>query len=195
MKGADYIILDCARPVLDALGLDENHDAGKFVTAFDALLNEAGIRDALVVQHMGHANERARGDSRFQDWPDATWTLVRESEDPASKRFIKAFGRSVEVAEVALSYNPQTHRLALGLGSRQDTKVAEVIPALVAFVQGEATPPTESKIRKAVKEAEGISDKAIRAALRLAVRRGLLDVAPGANNAKLYSVRTAPSPF
>ena len=68
--GCDYLILDCLRPVLDALGLDENRDAGRFLVAFDALMKEAEVPDALLVQHMGHANERARGDSRLQDWPD-----------------------------------------------------------------------------------------------------------------------------
>jgi hypothetical protein len=75
--GCDYLIFDCLRPVLDALGLDENHDAGKFLTAFDALLSEASTSgDATVVHHMGHSNERSRGDSRIQDWPDAIWKLA-----------------------------------------------------------------------------------------------------------------------
>ncbi|ORV69864.1 AAA family ATPase [Mycobacterium gordonae] len=95
----DYLILDCLRPVLDALGLDENHDAGRFLVAFDALLAEAGIGNALIVQHMGHANERARGDSRLQDWPDAIWRLVRETDQPDSARFFTAHGRDVDVAE------------------------------------------------------------------------------------------------
>ena len=50
--GCDYLILDCLRPVLDCLGLDEHRDAGRFLVALDALLNEAGIRDALLIQHM-----------------------------------------------------------------------------------------------------------------------------------------------
>ena len=46
--GCDYLILDCLRPILDALALDEHRDAGRFLVAFDALLNEADIRDALL---------------------------------------------------------------------------------------------------------------------------------------------------
>ena len=67
--GCDYLILDCLRPVLDVLGLDENHDAGRLLTAFDTLMLQAGIADACLIQHMGHTGERARGDSRFKDWP------------------------------------------------------------------------------------------------------------------------------
>ena len=47
-RGVAYLILDCLRPCLDAIGLDENHDAGIFLTAFDALLTEADIPEALV---------------------------------------------------------------------------------------------------------------------------------------------------
>jgi hypothetical protein len=31
----EYLILDCLRPVLDALGLDEQRDAGRFLVGFD----------------------------------------------------------------------------------------------------------------------------------------------------------------
>ena len=47
-----YLILDCLRPVLGALGLDELRDAGRFLVAFDALLREASIAEGVVVHHM-----------------------------------------------------------------------------------------------------------------------------------------------
>jgi hypothetical protein len=63
--GAEALILDCLRPVLDALGLDEHRDAGRFLVAFDALLREADIADAVVVHQprsvprvsQGHTSE------------------------------------------------------------------------------------------------------------------------------------------
>jgi Bifunctional DNA primase/polymerase, N-terminal/AAA domain len=36
------VVLDCLRPVLDALGLSEDKDAGRFLVGFDALLGESG---------------------------------------------------------------------------------------------------------------------------------------------------------
>ncbi|MGY4648402.1 AAA family ATPase [Mycobacterium sp. URHB0021] len=122
---ADYLMLDCLRPVLDALGLDENHDGGRFLTAFDALCDEAGIRNALVVQHMGHTGERARGDSRFMDWPDQTWRMIREdTDDPASQRYFKAFGRLCEVAEGALTFDKATGRYTYDEGGRKEAAAA-----------------------------------------------------------------------
>jgi len=57
MADTDFIILDCLRPCLDALGLSEDKEAGIFLTAFDALCREAGAREAAVVHHMGHGQE------------------------------------------------------------------------------------------------------------------------------------------
>ena len=102
---AEDLVLDCLRPVLDALGLDEQREAGRFLVAFDALPARGRIPEALVIQHMGHGNERARGDSRLRDWPDAEWRLVRRDDDPASPRFITAYGRDVDVPESQLVYD------------------------------------------------------------------------------------------
>ena len=127
--GTSYLILDCLRPVLDALGLDEHHDAGRFLVAFDALLREAAIPDALVVHHMGHAGERSRGDSRLRDWPDVEWRLVRRHEDPSSARFITAFGRDVDVPECQLLYDGPTRRLSVTMGTRKDAASRDALDA------------------------------------------------------------------
>jgi hypothetical protein len=62
---------------------------------------------------MGHANERARGDSRLRDWPDVEWRLVRRDDDPASARFITAYGRDVDVPESQLIYDHGTRHLTI----------------------------------------------------------------------------------
>ena len=77
--GCDYLILDCLRPARHARARREPRDR-RFLATFDALLYEAGIPDACLVHHMGHANERCRGDSRLVDWPDSTLKLVREGD-------------------------------------------------------------------------------------------------------------------
>lgn len=134
----DYLILDCLRPVLDALGLDENHDAGRFLVAFDAVLTAAGVLDALVVDHMGHSGERTRGDSRKLDWPDALWRLVREDDDPGSARYFSAYGRDVDVHEGRLSFDTQTRRLAYSGGDRADSRTESAYVAVVDLLADDA---------------------------------------------------------
>jgi hypothetical protein len=183
-RNVQYLILDCLRPVFDALGLNEHTEAGLFLTALDALLREADIPEALVIQHMGHTKERARGDSRLLDWPDVGWTLVRESDDdPASPRFFKAYGRDVDVPETQLTYNESTRRLAVvdadaGGGSRADTKVAAALADICAFVASTDTPQSSRNIEDAAK-VHGHTRAAIRKALHKAVDSGALLEVPG----------------
>lgn len=92
--GAACVILDCLRPVLDALNMSEDKDASKFLGHFDAMLLEAGVPDAAVIHHAGHGSDRARGDSGILGWSDATWGLsLEDPQDQASPRYFKAYGR------------------------------------------------------------------------------------------------------
>jgi len=182
--GCDYLILDCLRPVLDALGLDENRDVGKFLVAFDALLDEAGIPDAVVIHHMGHAGERARGDSRLQDWPDAIWRLVRENDKPDSARYFSAFGRDVDVPEGRLTFDSAARRLTYAEQSRTDTKVevayTAVINTLAAYGEGMSKAAIETEL------AEQHARNAIRGAITRSIENGTVHVEPGAHGAKLH---------
>lgn len=135
LKPADVLIFDCLRPALDALALSEDKDAGRFLEALDELTAEAGIRELAVVHHMGHNNERSRGDSRILDWPDAVWKIVRSApDDPASERFFSAYGRDVEQTEVRLAFNPVNRHLAVDGGSRRDTKAFHLNDDVLAYV-------------------------------------------------------------
>jgi hypothetical protein len=204
---ADYLILDCLRPVLDAAGLDESRDTGKFLIAFDALLHEAAISDAAIVHHMGHTGERARGDSRLQDWPDAIWRLVREDDQPSSPRYFTAYGRDVDTPEGRLCFDPDTRRLTYAPGSRSDAKAEaaqrDVITLLAAIAK--ANPATargpnpdcfsKNQIEGVLRGAgygdhteQGHSQRSVRAAIARAVARGLVAVKDGPRGAKLHHI-------
>jgi hypothetical protein len=128
------VILDCLRPVLDALRLSEDKDASKFLGDFDAMLVEADVPDAMVIHHMGHGQERARGDSGILGWADAIWTLVlKDPQDPASPRYFRAYGRiERDIPESMLDYNDLTRRLTLVGGTRADGDADAAKPHVVA---------------------------------------------------------------
>lgn len=186
--GCDYLVLDCLRPVLDALGLDESRDAGRFLIAFDAMLTDAHIADASVVHHMGHGNERARGDSRLQDWPDAIWRLVRETEEPDSARYFSAYGRDVNVPEGRLSFDPATRRLTYSAGSRGDAKSEAAKLAVISVLAESGTDEgmSGSAIERAL--ADSHSQKNIRAGIKLAVKDRIVTASPGPHNAKMHRI-------
>jgi hypothetical protein len=188
LRAADvrYLVLDCLRPVLDALGLDEHRDAGRYLVALDALLTEAEIPEALIVHHMGHAGERSRGDSRLRDWPDVEWRIVRQDDDPASPRYITAYGRDVDVPEAQLAYDEQTRRLTIAGGSRRDAKQRAALDAIVAVLDGSADALSGRAIEAALEDSEHARAD-VRAALRLGSRTGTLSVTEGPRRSKLYS--------
>jgi hypothetical protein len=185
--GCDYLVLDCLRPCLDALGLSEDKDAGRFLVAFDQLLHDAGISDAMVVHHMGHVGERARGDSRLLDWPDAIWRLVRETDEPTSARFFSAYGRDVDVPEGRLSFDPATRHLTYADGSRSDARTEDALNAVIDVLAGAADDGVSGR---AIEVALGgdHTQRAIRSAIRLAVARDLVATSPGARGARLHRI-------
>ena len=188
LTGIDYLILDCLRPVLDALGLKESSEAGRFLTPFDELCDKAGIRDTLIVHHMGHYDERSRGDSRIRDWPDVEWQLVREDkDDPASRRYLKAYGRDVEVAESLLLYDAGSRHYTLTGGTRKETKARAAIPDIIDLLQ---TAENGLSIRQITKEMSvpGHSRDVVRQALRLSEGDGTLDPSKGPRNARVYTL-------
>ena len=175
LSNPGVVILDCLRPVLDAIGLDENREAGRFLTAFDEFLQLAGAEEAMVVHHMGHNSERSRGDSRLQDWPDVTWKLVRKTpDDPASPRYFTAYGRDVDVPEGRLEYDEATRRLTLTLGNRKQSRHLDRVEELVAEVVQHVTAnpgQTKNKIEAAF-TARAVD---VREALQKAVEQGLIE--------------------
>ena len=183
---ASILIFDCLRPVLDALGLDENRDAGRFLVAFDALLLEAGVKEAVLVHHMGHNGERSRGDTRLRDWPDAEWRLVREDDEPNSARYFSAFGRDVDVAEGLLAYDPGTRRLTYAGGNRGQTAADAGVPEVLEYLREN---PGASGRAVAAALKDGLGEKATRAALKRAISRGLVVVTEGPRRAQLHFLR------
>lgn len=210
--GCDYLIFDCLRPVLDALGLDENHDGGKFLTAFDALLAEAGCSgDSMVVHHMGHSGERSRGDSRIEDWPDAIWKIVKEkSDDDSSPKYFSAFGRDVDVPQSKLDFNRKNRHLTYtGLSKAvakkhddHDKLITIAVKILAADKANGGNGMAKTQLVAAVKSSPDLNGTAVgrpkvESAIESAVSRGFIkETLGGGSNAKICSpgrvVWTAP---
>ncbi|WP_234804877.1 AAA family ATPase [Mycobacteroides abscessus] len=196
LHGSDFIVLDCLRPCLDALGLSEDKDAGKYLVAWDAFVAETAASESIVVHHMGHSAERSRGDSRLLDWPDVLWKIVREQaeegEDPAAdggKRFFSAHGRDVAVAEGLLEYLPETGGLLLHEGGRAATKARDGLPAVIQilsdpeFIGGLGVRALTAKLAE-----NGMGFHAARKVIKTAIEESVILVGEGARNAKIMTL-------
>jgi hypothetical protein len=174
--------------VLDAVGLDEDKDAGRFLIAFDELLDSCGAREGVVVHHMGHEGERSRGSSRLRDWPDVEWRLVRQDEEPGSPRFFTAYGRDVDVPETELGFNSITRRLSPVGGSRKESKGREHVPAILDLL-GEQDGLSQRQIANALVEVA--SRKELREALAVAIKDGSVWTSSGPRGALLHHRKRA----
>ncbi len=193
---AAVVILDCLRPALDALGLSEDKEAGRFLVAFDALLVEAGVREAVVTHHMGHGAERARGASQLRDWPDAEWRLVREKDDdgehsPDARRYLTAYGRDVDVPESLLGYDATTRRLSVAGGSRKDAAADVAIPDVLEYLR-----ENPGSSGRQIEAALGPMHKreTIRKAVIRAVESGRVETMEGPRRAVLHTLSASSAP-
>jgi hypothetical protein len=194
IRGSDVAIFDCLRPILDALGLDENREAGRLLMAIDELLNEAEVPEALIVHHMGHTGERSRGDSRIIDWPDATWKVVRENPDlENSPRYFSAYGRDVYQAESLLEYNSETRRLALVGGNRRDASNTRLLPPLLEILRGDEDGMSGRQLDDAM-VAAGHGRNASRDARQYAVLHGHVVTIPGKARAVIHKLPAESAP-
>lgn len=182
------VILDPLRPVLDAIGLDEDKEAGRFLVAFDELLDRAGAGEAVVVHHMGHQGERARGSSRLRDWPDVEWRLLRhDPDDPASPRFFTAYGRDVDVSERELTFNPSLGRLTIFGGSRKDSELQVVSDEILDALEN-SPGLSATQIDRRLAE-DGHTRANTRAALTRLINSRDVVVLPGGRKTKQHYLR------
>jgi len=179
--GADLVVVDCLRPFLDALGLSEDKDAGRFLEALDELTTEAGIDETLVVHHMGHNNERSRGDSRILDWPDAVWKLVSDHDD----RYFSAYGRDVAQGELRLGFEPLERRLAIEGGSRRDRRLDDAFEEIREVLVAASEPLSGRQVTDAL-VGSSIGRDTFRAALKRAVKDRVVLVEEGPRGAELH---------
>ena len=195
LKGVNcaFLIFDCLRPVLDALGLSEDKEAGQFLVQIDALCAEAGVGEAALVHHMGHGGERARGDSRLRDWADNEWRLIRDvapgEENPSAPRYFAAYGRDVDVPEGSLSYETIGRRLTYREGSRKDVNgdgraPINALPDVLALLA--ESPPLPKQAIEAEMIARGHKRSAVRQALDSGRATSMILIERGERGAQLH---------
>ncbi len=194
-RQAAVLVLDCIGPVLAAAGLDENSslDVGRFLTALEELLADAGVAEAVACHHMGHVAERSRGASRLRDWPDAEWKLVYEIADgeqdagPSDRRYFSAAGRDVAEPEQLLDYDAASRRLSIAGGTRRDEKKAAYLAAIIAYITSH--PEAECSKSRVEQAVEGRAADIRKTLAEAVAEAGPLCVHDGPRSARLHRIR------
>lgn len=117
---AEVLIVDPMGPFLSAMGLNENTEAREFLYALDELMLRANISDYVVTHHMGHGDDRARGDSAILGWPAVTWNYKlgkiqeknrRIRSDHKSVRSLNIVGRIEEIEDFQITFDKESNHL------------------------------------------------------------------------------------
>lgn len=193
-----FLVTDCLKPLLDVAGMSEKDQVGPWLLAYDELLLRAGIPNSVLVHHMGHSNDRVRGDSRLRDWPDAEWFLSREkairksgNAEPESEkldgpRFFKANGRDVSVPEQQLAYDQHTrwNSLISGSGNKQVSAMNTAISLVYDWLGDRELPKTV--IESKASADQGLGRNTVRDAIAAGLVARVFSLADGPkNNTKL----------
>lgn len=166
----------------------------------EEIIHRAGVRVAVIVHHTGHAGDgRARGTSAMMGNPDVL-VEYRHGGDlgqlpPDNKRYLRAFGRRVNLSERTLSFDPATSELFVdgsGRGRAEDRQRALAMEAWHALKQApsESLPLNQGQLLEAMgRRAKGKNNKDALDAIRYAERHGWIDIDDGGNgNAKRHSL-------
>jgi len=144
---AEVFIVDPIGPFISALGLNENTEARDLLYAIDELMLRAEVSDYLVTHHMGHGDDRARGDSAMLGWPAVLWNYKlpktkannRYVSDHKGMRTMSVMGRVDEIDDFQLVFDKETNHLAF----------SDVLQAPI-FQDTQKLSENEEKILKAV---------------------------------------------
>lgn len=169
----EFWILDPAARAWRGLVDNENDNSqlAAFTDALDEIKREAGVRDLLLLTHMGRATveedaERSRGGTRLEDWMDHGWYLTKDGKEADAPRALRAMGRDVDVPAVDLSYDDLTRRLRSTGKSRSERRTDDMahraVEELLKLGDGKPTSKLKDKIGG---HKDGRQDRAINAAV------------------------------
>jgi hypothetical protein len=162
----------------------------RFLDRVDRIKAHAGISDLFVIAHAGavsyaEGNERPRGSTRLDDWPDGIWHYT--SDDDGQRTF-RAIGRGVDVEAQAVRLDRETHELRIvgtRRGMKDDAAALVAVDALVAV--GDGVPKGELRL--------AICNSDFYPGINHAINRGYIDErkgkGPKGGNAQLCYITVA----
>lgn len=130
-------------PFSEAFDGDENDNSvvRVWLQNLDEIKRRAGVECVLLIAHGGHVEqeegrEHARGASKLEGWKDVGWYYTKHS-DQGDLRFLRAFGRDVDVPNFAVQMNLSTRVLSRdesSIGLTRNEIVAQKKAKLIAGI-------------------------------------------------------------
>lgn len=138
--------------------------------ALESVIERAGVRVCIIPHHAGHNSDddwtpRARGTSAMIGNPDVTLVYRHGGKygdaPPDSRRYLSAYGRDVDMAEITIDRYPETNVLGVvrpdgtfgrggggGAGGRAADKLARLGVKIARAVWAQTTAEDDSTVSK-----------------------------------------------
>ncbi|MHB8188347.1 MAG: AAA family ATPase [Dermatophilaceae bacterium] len=186
--------------VLDPFGTlydgeeNSNSEVRDWLKAVDEIKRRASIDNVVLVAHTGHmgddeAEVRARGAARLMDWADVIWSYRAGNNASPDRRYLSAYGRDVNLPEVALDFNASTRSLSLvaGAGSRTADRRASLAVKAADVVASHHATTGQPMNKTALEDALGRGRSDVkRAAISEAAAAGWVRIEDGPRKARLH---------
>jgi hypothetical protein len=116
----------------------ENDEMLSLLMAVDEIKFEANVDVCFIIAHTGRikheeGEERARGATVIDDWPDARWIMTKDGEI----RFLAVEGRGVAMPTTSLEFDAVTKRSVLGVGNKGEVRANGYVQAVLDIVSAD----------------------------------------------------------
>lgn len=172
----------------------DNDEMLSLLMAIDEIKVEADVDVCFVITHTGRmvheeGNERARGATVIDDWPDARWIITKQGE----VRFLAIEGRGVRMESSSLVYDSNTGRSRLGGGNKAEIMAEGGVQCAFRAVKEQPginktalTRVVKDTMKCGVRQAEEYIEDAIEAGFIDKPRRGASSGAKGGRPSLMY---------
>lgn len=176
-KGIKTLVIDTFAKIFPG-NADNNSEVNRFLIMLDAVLDQAGVEQLVMLVHAGNDAKKIRGATALTDHPDGIWFLINDED---KNRYFSAIGRDIELDEGQIIYDKSLHTLEFTGTGKKATRESSTSERMLAFIR-----LNQGANASAVDESVGGTKASkIRVRSKL-VKDGLLEVRKGPNNSNLY---------
>lgn len=126
----EFLILDPFSSIYSG-DANSNTEVKAFLKEIDGFKLRSGVQHLVIAVHAGRNQGQTRGASTLDDHPDALWYLQKAEE----KRYFKAVGRDIDVAESEIVFEPSTGEITFLEFSKKADPMRSMMVKILNYVQ------------------------------------------------------------
>lgn len=126
----EFLILDPFSSIYSG-DANSNTEVKAFLKEIDGFKLRSGVQHLVIAVHAGRNQGQTRGASTLDDHPDALWYLQKDGD----RRFFKAVGRDIDVAEAEIVFEPNSGEITFLEFSKKVDPLRSMMVKILRYVQ------------------------------------------------------------